>query len=105
MKSVPLNAFVRSVNGRAEVKKLRDAGRVPATIYGRLNKPENLELDKRRLEEMKRFDPRFAKRAEANPEITLGEVIQMESAQSSERPNARPTRKKKQIEERANAGN
>jgi len=44
MKSVPLNAFVRSVNGRAEVKKLRDAGRVPATIYGRLNKPENLEL-------------------------------------------------------------
>lgn len=44
MKSVPLNAFVRSVNGRAEVKKLRDAGRVPATIYGRQTKPENLEL-------------------------------------------------------------
>jgi large subunit ribosomal protein L25 len=49
MKSVPLNAFVRSVNGRAEVKKLRDAGRVPATIYGRLNKPENLELVAREL--------------------------------------------------------
>ncbi len=49
MKSVPLNAFVRSVNGRAEVKKLRDAGRVPATIYGRINKPENLELVAREM--------------------------------------------------------
>jgi len=52
MKSVPLNAFVRSVNGRAEVKKLRDAGRVPATIYGRLNKPENLELVARELSDL-----------------------------------------------------
>jgi large subunit ribosomal protein L25 len=52
MKSVPLNAFVRSVNGRAEVKKLRDAGRVPATIYGRLNKPENLELIARELSDL-----------------------------------------------------
>jgi len=52
MKSVPLNAFVRSVNGRAEVKKLRDAGRVPATIYGRLNKPENLELIAREMSDL-----------------------------------------------------
>ena len=52
MKSVPLNAFVRSVNGRAEVKKLRDAGRVPATIYGRQNKPENLELVARELSDL-----------------------------------------------------
>lgn len=52
MKSVPLNAFVRSVNGRAEVKKLRDAGRVPATIYGRLNKPENLELVAREMSDL-----------------------------------------------------
>ncbi len=52
MKSVPLNAFVRSVNGRAEVKKLRDTGRVPATIYGRLNKPENLELIAREMSDL-----------------------------------------------------
>jgi len=52
MKSVPLNAFVRSVNGRADVKKLRDAGRVPATIYGRLNKPENLELIAREMSDL-----------------------------------------------------
>lgn len=52
MKSVPLNAFVRSVNGRAEVKKLRDAGKVPATIYGRLNKPENLELVAREMSDL-----------------------------------------------------
>ena len=52
MKSVPLNAFVRSVNGRAEVKKLRDAGRVPATIYGRQTKPENLELVAREMSDL-----------------------------------------------------
>lgn len=52
MKSVPLNAFVRAVNGRAEVKKLRDAGRVPATIYGRQTKPENLELVGREMSDL-----------------------------------------------------
>jgi large subunit ribosomal protein L25 len=52
MKSVPLNAFARSVSGRAEVKKLRDAGRVPATIYGRQNKPENLELLAREMSDL-----------------------------------------------------
>lgn len=44
MKSVLLNAFGRSQIGRGEVKKLRAIGRVPATIYGRQNKPLNLEL-------------------------------------------------------------
>jgi len=52
MKSVPLNASVRSVNGRAEVKKLRDAGRIPATIYGRQTKPENLELIAREMTDL-----------------------------------------------------
>jgi large subunit ribosomal protein L25 len=44
MKSVALKAFPRSQVQRAEVKKLRAAGRVPATIYGRQNKPQNLEV-------------------------------------------------------------
>lgn len=52
MKSVLLNAFVRSQSGRPEVKKLRDAGRIPATIYGRQTKPENLELVARELTDL-----------------------------------------------------
>jgi len=44
MKSVNLNAFPRTQTRRGEVKKLRDSGRVPAVIYGRQQKPQNLEL-------------------------------------------------------------
>jgi len=44
MKSVALKAYPRSQVQRAEVKKLRAAGRVPATIYGRHAKPQNLEV-------------------------------------------------------------
>lgn len=52
MKSVLLNAFGRSQIGRGEVKKLRTAGRVPATIYGRQTKPLNLELVGKELEDL-----------------------------------------------------
>jgi large subunit ribosomal protein L25 len=52
MKSVALNAFGRAVSGRSEVKKLRDSGRVPATIYGRQTKPENLEVIARELSDL-----------------------------------------------------
>jgi large subunit ribosomal protein L25 len=52
MKSVPLNAFGRSQSGRAEVKKLRDAGRIPGTIYGRQTKPENVELIGREMTDL-----------------------------------------------------
>jgi len=45
MKSVALKAYPRSQVQRAEVTKLRRAGRVPATIYGRQAKPQNLEVD------------------------------------------------------------
>ena len=45
MKSVALKAYPRSQVQRAEVKKLRTAGRVPATIYGRQAPPQNLEVD------------------------------------------------------------
>jgi large subunit ribosomal protein L25 len=44
MKSVALKAYPRSQVQHAEVKKLRAAGRVPATIYGRQAKPQNLEV-------------------------------------------------------------
>ena len=44
MKPVSLTAHPRSQVQRAEVTKLRAAGRVPATIYGRLGQPQNLEI-------------------------------------------------------------
>jgi large subunit ribosomal protein L25 len=44
MKSVALKAYPRSQVQRTEVKKLRTSGRVPATIYGRQAKPQNLEV-------------------------------------------------------------
>jgi large subunit ribosomal protein L25 len=44
MKAVALKAYPRTHVQRAEVKKLRVSGRVPATIYGRQTKPQNLEL-------------------------------------------------------------
>ena len=45
MKSVPLTAFPRTASRRGGVKKLREGGRVPAVIYGRHAKPQNLEID------------------------------------------------------------
>jgi large subunit ribosomal protein L25 len=44
MKSVPLKAFPRTQTRRGQVKQLRSNGRVPATIYGRQGKPQNLEI-------------------------------------------------------------
>ena len=44
MKSVSLKAYPRTQVQRAEVKKLRDSGRVPATIYGSQTQPQNLEV-------------------------------------------------------------
>jgi len=44
MKSVSLKAYVRSQVQRAEVKKLRATGRVPATIYGSQAQPQNIEV-------------------------------------------------------------
>jgi large subunit ribosomal protein L25 len=52
MKSVPLNAFTRTQAGRGEVKKLRTAGRIPAVIYGRQTKPQNLEVSAKELEDL-----------------------------------------------------
>lgn len=49
MKSVPLHAFPRTLARRGGAKKLRDTGRIPATIYGRQTQPQNLELDAREM--------------------------------------------------------
>jgi large subunit ribosomal protein L25 len=52
MKSVALKAFPRSQVRRAEVKKLRASGRVPATIYGRQAKPQNLEISAKEISDL-----------------------------------------------------
>jgi large subunit ribosomal protein L25 len=52
MKTVPLKAFQRSQLQRGAVKKLRASGRVPATIYGRLAKPQNLELNTKEIADL-----------------------------------------------------
>jgi large subunit ribosomal protein L25 len=50
MKSVSLTAFPRVLSRRGGVKKLRSKGRVPAVIYGRHTKPQNLEVSLKELE-------------------------------------------------------
>src|SRR5687768_12010530 len=52
MKSVPLNAYQRSLNRRPGAKKLRSMGRVPAVIYGREIKPQNLEVSRKEIEDL-----------------------------------------------------
>jgi large subunit ribosomal protein L25 len=52
MKSVALKAYPRSQVQHTAVKKLRAGGRVPATIYGRQTKPQNLELNSREFSDL-----------------------------------------------------
>lgn len=52
MKSVSLTAFPRELNKRLGVKKVRANGRIPAVIYGRHNKPQNLEVASKDLEQV-----------------------------------------------------
>jgi len=52
MKSVLLTAFSRTQTRRAGAKKLREAGRIPAVVYGRQTKPENLEVVARELDDL-----------------------------------------------------
>jgi large subunit ribosomal protein L25 len=52
MKSVPLTAYPRTVVRRAAIKKLREDGRVPAVIYGRQTKPQNLEIKQVEMENL-----------------------------------------------------
>jgi large subunit ribosomal protein L25 len=52
MKSVSLKAFPRKLVRRNQVKQLRAAGRVPATIYGSRRAAQNLEVSLTDLEEL-----------------------------------------------------
>ena len=45
MKSVPLKAYPRTQSRRNGARNLRASGRVPAVIYGRQAKPQNLEVN------------------------------------------------------------
>src|SRR6185436_5450770 len=50
MKSLSLSAFPRELKKRTGVKKVRANARIPAVIYGRHNKPQNLEIGVKDLE-------------------------------------------------------
>src|SRR2546428_6273887 len=52
MKSLSLKAFPRAVVKRSRVRKLRATGRVPAIIYGRRTKPQNLEVGLKEIEDL-----------------------------------------------------
>jgi large subunit ribosomal protein L25 len=52
MKSVLLNAFPRTLARRGGSKKLRATGRIPATIYGRQQGPQNLEVTSKEMENL-----------------------------------------------------
>jgi large subunit ribosomal protein L25 len=45
MKSVTLKAYPRTLVKRNSIKKVYELGRVPAVIYGRHIKPQNLEVN------------------------------------------------------------
>jgi large subunit ribosomal protein L25 len=52
MKSVPLKAYPRTQTRRGGSKKLRNTGRVPAIIYGRQTKPQNLEISSKEITDL-----------------------------------------------------
>ena len=52
MKSVSLTAYPRSKTRRSGAKQLREAGRIPAVIYGRHAPPQNLEVIQHELEDL-----------------------------------------------------
>lgn len=52
MKSTALTAFPRTQTRRGGAKKLRAAARIPAVIYGRETKPQNLEVDAKALKDL-----------------------------------------------------
>ena len=52
MKSLSLTAYPRALAKRGGAKKIRDAGRVPAVIYGRQTKPQNLEIGAKDMENL-----------------------------------------------------
>src|SRR3974390_2032738 len=52
MKSVPLTATARGLARRAGAKQLRTSAPIPAIIYGRQAKPQNLEISSKELEDL-----------------------------------------------------
>jgi large subunit ribosomal protein L25 len=52
MKSVPLNATVRSLGRRNGSRQLRASGRIPAVIYGSNNQPQSLEINSREIRDL-----------------------------------------------------
>ena len=52
MQSVALSAEPRSAKRRAAVKKLRESGKIPAVIYGKISEPQALTVDRKAFDDM-----------------------------------------------------
>ncbi|MGB0581590.1 MAG: 50S ribosomal protein L25 [Limisphaerales bacterium] len=52
MQSVALSAEPRSAKRRAAVKKLRETGKIPAVIYGKVADPQALTIDRKAFNDM-----------------------------------------------------
>src|SRR5881394_1758084 len=52
MKSVALNAFIRTLGRRPGAKRLRSSGRIPAIIYGGKTEPQKLEVIAKEMENL-----------------------------------------------------
>ena len=52
MKTVPLTAYPRAKTRGTAAKKTRKSGRIPAIIYGRKLQPQNLEVNRKEIEDV-----------------------------------------------------
>lgn len=52
MQSVALSAEPRSATRRAAVKKLRESGKIPAVIYGKISEPQALTVNRKDFDDM-----------------------------------------------------
>ena len=86
MKSVALAAHPRAVARRAGVKRLRSQGRVPAIIYGRQTQAQNLEIDRKEIEDLIRKALQFlsVEQVWVNPDCGL-KTRKWEEVQHSQR--------------------
>ena len=54
MEQIPLSAKLREGTGKSVTRKLRDAGQIPAVLYGAGNQPQNLCVDQADLDKVLR---------------------------------------------------
>jgi large subunit ribosomal protein L25 len=77
MELVTLQATVREKSGKSEAKKVRNAGLVPAVVYGDKKEPVSISIDPRHL--IKIFKGPLGKNTVIQLDIANGESVKSES--------------------------